>query len=169
MNQAHSVTATFAINLPPTAKLTFSCTSLTCNFDGSGSSDADDPIVTYSWNFGDGTTGSGLTIAHTYPKAGNYTVMLTVTDNAGASTSTSKAFNPISLSARGYKQTGAEKVDLSWNAPTGTVYDVYRINSRIASVQGGSYTDTVSGRGTFTYKVCAASTSTCSNQTSVKF
>jgi hypothetical protein len=169
MNQAHSVTATFAINLPPTASFTLTCTSLSCNFDASASSDPDDAIVNYAWSFGDGTTGNGPTLTHTYPKAGNYTATLTVTDNAGASTSTSKTFNPISLSARGYKQNGAEKIDLSWNTPGATNYDIYRNNTRIATLQGGSYTDTVTGRGTFTYKVCAPSTSTCSNQTSVNF
>jgi hypothetical protein len=169
MSQARSVTATFAPNLPPQASFTLTCTSLSCNFDASASSDPDDAIVNYAWSFGDGTTGNGPTIAHMYPKAGSYTATLTVTDNAGASTSTSKVFNPISLSARGYKQNGAEKIGLSWNALSGTIYTVYRNNTEIASLKGGSYTDTVTGRGTFTYKVCTPSTPTCSNQTSVSF
>jgi PKD domain/Divergent InlB B-repeat domain len=169
MSQARSVTATFALNMPPQASFTLTCTSLSCNFDASGSSDPDDAIANYAWSFGDGTSGGGQTTSHTYPKAGNYTATLTVTDNAGASTSTSKAFNPISLSARGYKQNGGEKIGLSWNALSGTIYDVYRNNNRIASLQSGSYTDTVTGKGTFTYEVCAPSTSTCSNQPSVSF
>jgi PKD repeat protein len=169
MSQARSVTATFAPNLPPNASFTLTCTSLTCNFDASGSSDPDDAIVNYAWSFGDGTSASGLTVSHTYPKAGVYTATLTVTDNAGASTVTSKTFNPISVSARGYKQNGAEKIDLSWNTPAGTTYDIYRNNTKIANLQGSAYTDTVTGRGTFTYKVCASSASICSNQTSVSF
>jgi hypothetical protein len=169
MSQARSVTATFATNQPPQASFTLTCVSLTCNFDATGSSDPDDAIANYTWNFGDGTAGNGLTISHMYPKAGSYTATLTVTDNAGASTSTSKAFNPISLSARGYKQNGAEKIELSWNTPGAANYDIYRNNNRIATLRGGSYTDTVTGRGPFTYKVCAPSTSTCSNQTSVTF
>lgn len=41
-------------------------------------------IASYSWNFGDGRTGSGVTTTHQYSTVGNYTVVLTVTDTAGA-------------------------------------------------------------------------------------
>jgi PKD repeat protein len=40
-------------------------------------------IVSYDWNFGDGTTGSGPTPTHAYTANGGYTVSLTVTDNQG--------------------------------------------------------------------------------------
>jgi len=52
-------------------------------FNGTGSFDLDGTIGNYSWNFGDGTTGKGSTITHTYYSNGNYTVTLTVTDNDG--------------------------------------------------------------------------------------
>ena len=52
-------------------------------FDGSESYDSDGTIDSYSWNFGDGTTGSGATPTHTYTNYGVYTVTLTVTDNLG--------------------------------------------------------------------------------------
>jgi PKD repeat protein len=51
------------------------------SFNGAGSSDADGTIVSYAWNFGDSSMGSGINPAHTYAAAGNYTVRLTVTDN----------------------------------------------------------------------------------------
>jgi len=53
---------------------------LTVSFDATASSGT---IVTYAWNFGDGTTGSGVTIAHEYASEGTYTVTLTVTDDVG--------------------------------------------------------------------------------------
>jgi PKD repeat protein len=50
-------------------------------FDGSGSNDSDGTIVSYLWNFGDSTSGTGISPTHTYTTAGNYTIILTVTDN----------------------------------------------------------------------------------------
>lgn len=75
-------------NNPPTASFTADPTSgvapLTVDFDASGSNDSDGNIVSYAWDFGDGSTGSGMTTSHNYAAAGTYTVMLTVTDNDGA-------------------------------------------------------------------------------------
>ncbi|MDT8409667.1 MAG: PKD domain-containing protein [Wenzhouxiangellaceae bacterium] len=76
-------------NASPTASFTFSCTDLSCNFDGSASSDSDGNIAGYAWNFGDGNTATGATASHTYAGDGSYTVTLTVTDNGGAAGSDS--------------------------------------------------------------------------------
>ncbi|RLF52970.1 MAG: hypothetical protein DRN24_02365, partial [Thermoplasmata archaeon] len=54
-------------------------------FDGSGSSDPNNDIVSYSWDFGDGSSGSGKYVTHTYDAAGVYNVTLTVTDDDGFS------------------------------------------------------------------------------------
>ena len=65
-------------NLPPTARFTFDCTGQTCSFDGSTSSD-EDSVTGWTWDFGDGTTGTGSTTEHTYTASGLHDVALTVT------------------------------------------------------------------------------------------
>jgi PKD repeat protein len=50
-------------------------------FNGSASEDPNGDALTYSWNFGDGSSGSGVNPTHTYAAAGNYTVTLTVSDS----------------------------------------------------------------------------------------
>ncbi len=53
------------------------------NIDGSDSYDDDGSIVEYLWDFGDGTTGTGKSQTYTYTAPGNYSIMLTVTDEHG--------------------------------------------------------------------------------------
>ncbi|MBN2066631.1 MAG: right-handed parallel beta-helix repeat-containing protein [Candidatus Thermoplasmatota archaeon] len=50
-------------------------------FNGTASFDLDGTITSYAWNFGDGTTGTGVTPTHIYSANGTYTVTLTVTDD----------------------------------------------------------------------------------------
>jgi subtilisin family serine protease len=78
-------------NSPPTASFTFSCADLTCDFDGSGSSDSDGTISSHVWNFGDSATATGVTASHTYASPGTYTATLVVTDNDGATDSEGKS------------------------------------------------------------------------------
>ena len=53
-------------------------------FDGSKSYDPDGQIVGYTWDFGDGATGTGVKATHAYSAEGTYNVCLTVTDDKGA-------------------------------------------------------------------------------------
>jgi len=55
--------------------------------DGSASYHPDGTIVSYDWDFGDNTTGSGVSVSHTYTAIGIYDVTLTVTDDRGAQSS----------------------------------------------------------------------------------
>ena len=68
---------------------------LNVSFDGGSSSDADSSIVSYAWNFGDSATGSGVTTNHTYSMSGTYIARLTVTDNQGASSSSTATIRSI--------------------------------------------------------------------------
>jgi predicted transcriptional regulator len=56
--------------------------------DASLSIDFEGYLIDYQWNFGDGTTGSGETLAHTYAENGIFTITLTVTDDEGGTDST---------------------------------------------------------------------------------
>jgi PKD repeat protein len=58
---------------------------VTITFDASHSYDKDGTIVSYKWDFGDGTTATGMVVSHTFTAFGNYRVTLTVTDNDGYS------------------------------------------------------------------------------------
>ncbi|HEV2708507.1 MAG TPA: S8 family serine peptidase, partial [Pyrinomonadaceae bacterium] len=51
-------------------------------FDASGSYDVDGSINSYQWDFGDGTTGTGIWPSKSYAAGGTYTVTLTVRDNS---------------------------------------------------------------------------------------
>ncbi len=75
------------VNTPPTADIAADCAGLTCEFDGTGSSDDDGTVDAYAWDFGAGATSTQPTVSHTFPAAGDYEVSLTVTDDDGASTS----------------------------------------------------------------------------------
>jgi PKD repeat protein len=83
-----SQSLTVGAGVDPTATFTFSPTDpvpgSTVNFNASGSRAAPGrSIVRYTWDFGDGTSGSGVQASHRYTVLGSYTVTLKVTDDAG--------------------------------------------------------------------------------------
>jgi PKD repeat protein len=54
------------------------------NFNGSTSIAAPGRVIrSWNWDFGDGASGSGPQVSHAYANSGSYTVVLTVTDDAG--------------------------------------------------------------------------------------
>ena len=72
-------------------------------FSGANSTAPSGQTLTYAWNFGDGTTGTGATPTHSYAKTGSFTASLTVTDSLGATNSTTVAVtvgngvNPLTI------------------------------------------------------------------------
>ncbi len=97
--QAHYVASGRTVDAPPAppvAAFTSTTEGLTASVDGTTSSDANGPIAAYSWDFGDGGTGTGVTAQHTYAATGTYNVRLTVTDNTG---NTNSVVRPVSVTA----------------------------------------------------------------------
>ena len=80
-------------NQPPQVKFQFEpnrgVALLEVNFDASSSSD-DGSIVMYNWDFGDGSSATGVTTTHRFSSQGNYNVTLSIIDNEGLSASISQ-------------------------------------------------------------------------------
>ena len=80
---------TVGAGAPPTVEFTFSPTQpepgRTIFFNASTSKAAPGRVLTsFEWDFGDGTTASGVSVSHTYAAVGTYVVTLKVTDDAGS-------------------------------------------------------------------------------------
>jgi PKD repeat protein len=177
-------------NTPPVAVAsattpTSGIAPLSVTFSSAGSNDPDGSIASYSWNFGDGTaTSSSASPTHVYQNAGNFTAVLTVTDNRGATGSAQMAItatgNPLVAPTNLTGTAGRGSVTLKWTdsstyqtgfyierAPSGTTSFV-----RVGTVAGTvkTYTDAVS-RNTYLYRVQAfngGSVSAYSNAVSVR-
>jgi PKD repeat protein len=152
---------------------------LTVAFDGGRSSDPDGTITAYSWQFGDGATGQGATISHTYAARGTYTAKLTVTDNGGKTataqvtisvTDGSTVTAPSNVTATSPNR---GTVALAWsdNANNETEYRVYRwLEQRRQSpnytlmatlpANSVSYTNSPVSSGTYLYYVEAVNITT---------
>jgi PKD repeat protein len=76
-------------NNPPAADYSLESSGLKVTFTD-GSIDSDGSIVSWIWDFGDGTTNTPQNPRHRYRIPGTYTITLTVTDDGGAADSTSK-------------------------------------------------------------------------------
>ncbi len=85
-------------NTPPTAAFSSSSSNLTASFNAAASGDSDGTIASYAWNFGDGSTGTGVAPTHVYTTGNTYSVTLTVTDNQGA---TGTVTNPVTVASQG--------------------------------------------------------------------
>lgn len=76
------ITDSSGTNQPPSAVLTYTQSGSIFTFDASGSSDPDGTIAEYKWDFGDGSTATGITASHQFP-SGTYNVTLTLIDING--------------------------------------------------------------------------------------
>ena len=83
-------------NRAPTAVFTTTTdpATLTVHFSAADSYDLDGDQLTYAWDLGDGTTASGVTATHAYAGPGGYAVRLTVTDQLGATGTSTQNIRP---------------------------------------------------------------------------
>jgi PKD repeat protein len=107
---------------PPTVQFRMSPTPAPVNtpvfFNASESQPAAGrTIVSYSWDFGDGTTGTGVTTAHTYTGEGVFTVILEVKDDAGAS---ARLQQPLTVGSGGGVTPTASLTVTPASGPSGT-------------------------------------------------
>ncbi|MCB1774666.1 MAG: PKD domain-containing protein [Gammaproteobacteria bacterium] len=78
------------------------------HFDASGSTAGGpgDAVVLYEWDFGDGSTGTGIETTHTYLAPGSYTVTLFVTDSNGIRRETSQGVTAVGLNVQWERKFG---------------------------------------------------------------
>jgi len=135
------------------------------SFDGSASNDPDGTIVSYSWDFGDGSAlGTGVAPTHIYGSASTYTVTLTVTDNDGtasapATTTATIADAPVGnlppTANAGGPYTGTAGVPLSFdgsasNDPDGSIVSYAWDFGDGNTGTGATTSHTYAAAGTFT-------------------
>jgi serine protease len=160
-------------NIDPVSSFTTSCTLLACSFDASASSDSDGTIVSYDWTYGDGNTGTGVNAANTYAASGGYSVTLTVTDDEGATDSSSQVVDvtdgneppPADITLAGTRAGNGRSATINWSGATGSNVDVY-INDSFNNTtpNDGSATYTVNKKRTYTFSVCEeGSITSCSD------
>jgi PKD repeat protein len=96
-NGSDSKEITIAVNHVPAADAGADVVteSSVVTFDGSGSVDPDGDALTYSWDFGDGSSAAGAQVQHTYGIGGTYPIILTVDDGKGLANSTARAVKSV--------------------------------------------------------------------------
>lgn len=145
-----------AANAFPTARMTAAPTvgspPLTVRFDGSSSSDPDGVITSRVWNFGDGTSGTGAAVEHTYAAAGTYIAKLAVTDDDGATAATQMSIvvgsDTSSVPRFAYAANSASN-----DVTMYTVDPASGLLTRLESIAAGTepYSVTVDPKGRFVY------------------
>lgn len=160
----------------PIAGFSFERDYLTVNFTDA-STDANNDIVSRSWDFGDGNSSSELNPSHSYAAAGTYTVTLTTTDATGLSNSksldvqVSEVNIELAVKRANKSRTGYMRVELAWQGAAQGTVDIYRNGELLDTVENkGVYRDIERNveANAFSYKICQAG-DICSNEVNVNF
>jgi RHS repeat-associated protein len=145
------------------------------SFDGSKSTaPSGQSITSYAWNFGDNSTGTGVTPTHSYATAGTFQVSLTVTDTSGgtntASTTATVAALPTASAGGPYTGTVNQAVNFNGtgsSAPPGQAITSYAWNfGDTSGGSGATPTHTYSSAGTFQVSLTVTDTSGGTNTAS---
>jgi chitodextrinase len=116
------------------------------SFSGSASSDAEGPIASYAWIFGDGASGSGVTTSHAYASPGQYQVTLTVTDSGGLTASDTALVNVTATAPGAWaRNMGSTGSTINYAAASDAAGNVYTIGSFNGSISIGGLTLTSAG------------------------
>jgi PKD repeat protein len=76
-----TITDALTTNKPPVATFTHSINGDIVTFNAGGSYDSDGAITKYTWNFGDGSSGEGVSVTHQYSTLTTTFITLTVVDD----------------------------------------------------------------------------------------
>lgn len=179
--------------LPPVAEVVAEPTAGPCplpvTFDGSDSYSPVGTIVSWDWDFGDGTYASGPVVGHVYDRPGSFTATLTVKNSLGATDSKALGIDVsdpyvlvapsrLSVSAAGRTVT-LKWIDNSSNETGFYVERAVRVGrgagpfTVVAKLPAGStgFVDALPRAGTYYYRVAAFNDfklSTYSNTVSIK-
>lgn len=177
--ESESVVLTVEPNVaPPSAFISFSRQDLRFQFSPSDFPGGCAEIVSWQWDFGDGTGSSERSPAHTYAQRGDYTVTLTVVQSDGLSdtdTRTVTALPPppvLEIEAiRRLRETFEFRVDLVWSGAEGEFVELYRNSSLVDLPDNtGEHRDRFRSPQTqFSWRVCELGIAHCSNTVSVDF
>ena len=159
----------------PVASFSFVTSGLSVNFTDM-STDADNDIITRSWDFGDGNVSAEASPSHSYASAGSYNVSLTTTDATGLSDTTAQTVTvtdsniDLSVLRSVRTRTGSTIVDLRWSGADAMV-DLYRDGQLVDTLDNnGRYRDRFNSQAvSVTYKLCLTATDACSADVVVNF
>ena len=141
------------------------------------SRDPNDDIVSWAWDFGDGSISTDASPIHEFAASGEYSVSLTVTDSEGNSHTTTQSVIvstdeiELSLVRANKSRLGFIRVELSWQGSSADEVTIYRDGQAIESVSNtGKFRDFSRDleATSYTYKVCQSS-EICSNEITVNF
>lgn len=109
-------------------------------------------IVSYAWNFGDGATGQGQNISHTFASQGTYTVTLTVTGADGTTASSSVTIVASAPAILASPSSGPAPLLVSFAPlnPSNSLIYLWTFGDGTGQVQGADVQHTYQAAGSYT-------------------